>query len=256
MGKEILITIITPVYNGEKTIGRTIESVINQTYKNIQYIIVDGKSTDKTLDVIKNKVKDNDINIKIISEQDQGIYDAMNKGINNSNGEIIGIINADDWYELNAVQKIIEAYKRDYNKLKVFYSDLKIYKNEEFLKIWQVKNVDLRKRMLPHPTIFVSKNIYEKYGKFKIKYKINADWDFLLRLNTKKEIEFKKIDISLANFRTGGASSYYSIERLLDVFKIYTENLNILSACYYFFFYGIKSYVLSKILNLKKRGRF
>lgn len=250
MKKEILATIITPVYNGEKTIERTIESVLNQTYKNIQYIIVDGKSTDKTLEIIERKNIDK--RIKVISEKDKGIYDAMNKGINNSEGEIIGIINADDWYELDAVQKIVDEYKKSNGKLKVFYSDLKIYRDNKLLKVWRIKRLDLKKTMIPHPTVFIPKKIYKQFGNFKDKYKINADWDLLLRLSIKKEIEFQKIEGTLANFSVGGISSDYPIKRLFDSLRIYKENLNLFSAYYYFLFYGTRNYIISKLLKIKK----
>jgi len=101
--KDILVSIITPCLNSKKTIRKTIESVINQTYKNIEYIIVDGESTDGTIEIIneyREKYKDC---IKFISEKDNGIYDAMNKGIKLCSGSLIGIINSDDYYETNAV---------------------------------------------------------------------------------------------------------------------------------------------------------
>ena len=104
MNNSPLISIITVSYNAVKTIEDTITSVLNQTYSNIEYIIIDGASTDGTLEVIK-KYQD-DISI-IVSEPDKGIYDAMNKGIERANGELIGIINADDWYEANAVERSI-----------------------------------------------------------------------------------------------------------------------------------------------------
>src|SRR5574344_2512884 len=104
--KKPLITIITVCYNSEKTIERTIKSVVNQTYKNIEYIFIDGASSDKTLDIIKKYMKEYSF-IKLISEKDNGIYDAMNKGISLSTGSIIGMINSDDYYELDAVESIV-----------------------------------------------------------------------------------------------------------------------------------------------------
>ncbi len=116
MSKLPLVSIITVVYNGAKTLEQTILSVLNQTYKNIEYIIIDGESTDGTLDIIemyRDKIS------TCISEPDEGLYDAMNKGVSIANGELIGIINSDDWFEKNAVELVVSSYVNNLNK-KVF----------------------------------------------------------------------------------------------------------------------------------------
>ncbi len=109
----MLFSIITVCYNSEKTIERTIKSVLNQTESNYEYIIVDGGSTDKTLDIVKNYEDAFNGRLKYISEKDNGIYDAMNKGIGMAKGELIGLINSDDYYELDALENI----KKEYEKL-------------------------------------------------------------------------------------------------------------------------------------------
>ncbi|MCB0383237.1 MAG: glycosyltransferase, partial [Psychroserpens sp.] len=128
MTKEPLISIITVVFNGEKYLQQTIDSVTNQTYKNIEYIIIDGGSTDETLNIIKA----NESHIDFwISERDNGLYDAMNKGISKAKGELIGMINSDDWYELNAVETVVNTYLKNPEK-RIFHADrYDVYPNEE-----------------------------------------------------------------------------------------------------------------------------
>ncbi|MDO4190908.1 MAG: glycosyltransferase, partial [Bacteroidales bacterium] len=129
MNNTPLVSIITVCFNAEKTIEQTIQSVINQTYSNIEYIIIDGKSTDSTLNIV-SKYKDNIATI--ISEPDNGIYDAMNKGIKLSSGELIGIINADDWYEKDAVKIMVNKYLSTENKdNSLYYGMIRIWKNNK-----------------------------------------------------------------------------------------------------------------------------
>ena len=117
--KLTLVSIITVVYNGEKYLQQTIDSVVNQSYRNIEFIIIDGGSTDGTLDIIK--ANEESVS-KWISEPDEGLYDAMNKGIRLSRGEIIGMINSDDWYELDAVKIMVEAFLNNPTK-NIFHAD-------------------------------------------------------------------------------------------------------------------------------------
>ncbi len=125
-----LVSIITVCLNSEKTIEQTIQSVINQTYPNIEYIIIDGKSTDRTLEIIdKYKGK---ISI-LVSESDEGIYDAMNKGLKLATGELIGIINSDDWYESDAVETIVNSFLADRN-VQVIYGNMDVYDQDKFIR--------------------------------------------------------------------------------------------------------------------------
>jgi glycosyltransferase involved in cell wall biosynthesis len=183
-----LISIITVVFNGEKHIKSTIESVLNQTYSNIEYIIIDGSSNDNTLNIIKSYK-----NIKLISENDKGIYDAMNKGINLANGEIIGILNCGDYYTENCISNIFDKYKIENLSLKDHY----IISGGMYLMNYKKKSkiaFDVNKSLLTklyqrmtlfHPSIFISKLTYLDYGLFDIKYKIAADYDLLLRFYDK-----------------------------------------------------------------------
>jgi len=216
-----LVSIITVCYNSEKYIRDAIESVLNQTYDNIEYIIVDGASTDNTLDIIKEYEPKFNGGMRWISEPDEGIYDAMNKGIDMANGEIIGIINSDDFYYKNTIEKIIRYHNR-FPKYKVFYANLVILSeiNGEELYIERGKIKKDKHLNFNHPTMFVDKGIYQKYGKFNTNFKLKADREFVLRL-LNKGVEFKFIDAELSAFRLGGVSN--KVLSLSKLFKLITR---------------------------------
>ena len=202
-----LISIITVVFNGEKYLEETIQSVINQTYSNVEYIIIDGGSSDGTLDIIK-KYED-----KIdywVSEKDKGIYDAMNKGIQVSQGEIIGIVNSDDYLYLDTISNIANLYLE--NKFNYTYGTLD-YIDENGNKLYEISSIGINNikykifKHMPylHPTMFVSKKLYEEIGMYNMIYKLSADYDFVLRLIENK---YKGVELSFKTgcFRVGGAS--------------------------------------------------
>lgn len=199
---EPLVSIITVVYNGAKTIEQTIVSVLNQSYKNIEYIIIDGRSSDGTTDIIKKYEKKIDL---WLCESDEGIYDAMNKGIELSKGDLIGIINANDWYEQDIISHIVDKYKESDHRT-VIYGLIRNFKNGEFYSIKGNTINTLRHDMIQHPTCFIPKGIYKKYGIYNSKYKYSADYDLILRF-VRSGVEFKFIERIIANFRTGGGSS-------------------------------------------------
>lgn len=199
-----LVSIITVVYNGDKYLEQTILSVLNQTYSNIEYIIIDGGSKDKSVSIIKKY--DSKISYWI-SEKDTGIYDAMNKGINMANGEIIGIINSDDWYEPDCIQTIVNYYLK--NNEFILYGLMRHFVDDQPIEIYSAYHSQLKNKMLPHSTCFVPAVIYNKYGTFNLSYKYCADYEFLLRLY-KEGIKFMMIEKVLANFRLGGVSFKYS----------------------------------------------
>ena len=207
--KNNKFSIITVCFNSEKTIEQTIKSVISQTYDNYEYIIVDGASTDNTLDIIKKYKEEYPDKILFISEKDNGIYDAMNKGIKMASGDIIGIINSDDWYESNALEIINAEYNKinDYNS--IMYGLLRQYKDNKFFQIKGNSHEFLKDNMIPHPTCFVPKQIYDKYGSFSLDYRIVADYELMLRFYNIPEVNFHRVEKVLANFRIGGASNGY-----------------------------------------------
>ena len=204
--KNICVSIITVCFNSEKTIERTIKSVLEQTYKNLEYIIVDGKSTDKTLEIVEKYRPLFKGRMKVISEPDQGIYDAMNKGICNASGELIGIINSDDYYETDTVENVVAAMKdEDYQ---ILYGMLRVIKeNEDTGVIVMPKHENLENEMLAHPTCFVTKKVYSDFGMYDIKYRSCADHDFMLRMRKHSEVVFIPVYKLLANFTEGTGMS-------------------------------------------------
>ena len=204
--KNICVSIITVCFNSEKTIERTIKSVLEQTYKNLEYIIVDGKSTDKTLEIVEKYRPLFKGRMKVISEPDQGIYDAMNKGICNASGELIGIINSDDYYETDTVENVVAAMKdEDYQ---ILYGMLRVIKeNEDTRVIVMPKHENLENEMLAHPTCFVTKKVYSDFGMYDIKYRSCADHDFMLRMRKHSEVVFIPVYKLLANFTEGTGMS-------------------------------------------------
>jgi glycosyltransferase involved in cell wall biosynthesis len=202
-----LISIITVAYNAARTIEQTIKSVISQSYENLEYIIIDGGSTDGTLDIIK-KYKDRiDFWIR---EPDKGIYDAMNKGITYANGELIGIINADDWYEPDIISYIADCLINT-DKNTVIHGLLRIIKDEQFYSIKGNSTRVLKYDMIQHPTCFIPKSIYQQCGMYNIKYKYSADYDLVLRY-VNSGVQFKFIEQVIANFRIGGISSAFKAQ--------------------------------------------
>lgn len=224
---EPLVSIITVSFNSEKTIEDTFNSILNQTYKSIEYIIIDGNSKDKTIDIIKkyeNKFIRRGISFKWISEKDNGIYDAMNKGIDLAKGEIIGLLNSDDWFEKDTLEKVTREYRK--SNFDVFYADIKIVmKNRSFIKKSKLsKNVT--SRYWNHPTTFVRNSVYKKY-KFKCE-SIHDDLDFLLKIRKNKNLKIVVLNEVLANFRFGGVSNKKSLKNMFWNIKnknrIYREN--------------------------------
>lgn len=216
------ITIITVNYNGSKTLSRTIESILNQGHNDIEYIIIDGKSTDNSLEIIKkyeNKFRDRGYEYKWISEKDTGIYNAMNKGIKMAKGNVIGILNSDDWYEKESLEIIAKEFEKD-ESIGIVYGLLRTIKNNKYHEI--VGNYNSYGNG-QHPTVFVKKIIYDNYGYFNEKYKIASDSDFLLKLKNNK-IKYKFIEKILANFSIEGISNKAFLKTNLENIEIFYKN--------------------------------
>ncbi len=213
-----LISIITPTLNRRETLVSTMESVFNQTYPLIEYIIIDGGSTDGTVEMLEEWDEKIDY---WVSEKDRGIFDAMNKGIDLARGELIGIINSDDWYAPTTVEKVVNAWKED-PEADVFFGDaLVILRDIDFAFLRKGNWRKLPQEMsINHPTCFLTRRAYEKWGKFDISFPYAADYELALRLYT-NGAKFHYIPGILAYQRKGGVSEGYGVH--LDVFRIYLK---------------------------------
>ncbi len=240
MKNKVLVSIVTVAYNSENTIKDTIESVLNQTYQNIEYWIIDGNSTDRTVKIAEEYRQEfikKGIKFNIISEPDNGIYDAMNKGVKHSNGEIVGLINSDDWYEPDAVEKVIKCYEN--TSFDMMYADLNIVKKSGVT----VKHSRLRKyvssRDWNHPTTFITKQMYNKY-QYKVK-NIYDDFDLAIRIK-KDDNKVVVLNEVLANFRFGGVSNEKNFKKTVNRMKARYEvyRCNGLSRFYLFECVGVE----------------
>jgi glycosyltransferase involved in cell wall biosynthesis len=197
-------SIITPVYNAESTIERTLLSVIAQPRQtDLEYIVVDGGSQDQTLEIIKKYASHIDV---IISSKDLGVYDAMNKGIRQATGDIIGIINSDDWYNDNAFQTIEKAFA-DYPETEILYSPIHNYFEGKYLNTFSPGHLDRLpfKFTINHPSCFVRRSVYDRIGEFDLTYRIAADYDFILRAY-QAGVSFKAIEVPLVSYSLNGMS--------------------------------------------------
>lgn len=205
------ISIITVVYNNEKTIKEAMQSVLSQTYTDIEYVIIDGKSKDNTVNLI------NDYKEKLgyfISEKDNGLYDAMNKGILACTGDVIGILNSDDLYQDSTViAAVMEQFIND-AELDILYADLVYVKKDDTNKVvrkWKTKSYYdsffENANVPPHPALFVRNKVYENVGLFDLQYKLAADYELMLRMFKKHEFKSKYFNKLVIKMRLGGATN-------------------------------------------------
>lgn len=207
------ISVITATFNSGKTVRDTIESVLRQTHTDIEYIIVDGKSQDNTMEIVRSYGPQFGGRMRYTSECDKGIYDAMNKGIAMATGDVVGILNSDDFYTANDVLEQVAKAMAD-GSIDAVYGDVH-YVNEEHLdqcvryytsrpfhRSW------MRFGFMPaHPSFYCRRRVYEQYGTFDLSYKVAADFENLLRLIFVHRIRARYIPKDFVTMRTGGASS-------------------------------------------------
>lgn len=206
------VSIITATFNSAKTLELAMDSVLNQTYKDIEYIIVDGSSSDGTLELIRSKAEKAD-NIFWASEIDKGIYDALNKGISKATGDIIGFVHSDDYLaDPKIIDKIVEIFSS--KKVDGVYGNLHYVQLEQpeiVVRNWQSQSFKsglLNRGWMPaHPTLFLKKEIYESYGAFNLDYRIAADYDFILRIFNTKHLKFEFLSETIMKMRVGGESN-------------------------------------------------
>jgi glycosyltransferase len=203
------VSIITATYNSSQVISECLQTFNQQDYPFIEHIIVDGASKDNTLEVVNaNKRKDT----VIISERDKGIYDALNKGIAKATGDIIGILHSDDFFATpTAISQIVEEIKKGFDGC---YSDLKYVQRDDVSKVHRHWKAGLPSQlqlelgwMPPHPTLFLRREVFQEISNYSLKYKISADYDFILRMMTSNKYKISYIPETLVCMKTGGTSN-------------------------------------------------
>jgi len=250
------ISIITIVWNNKDTIRDAIDSVLSQAYKDIEYIIVDGASSDGTVDIIKSY---GDKISKFISEKDNGLYDAMNKGIALATGDVVGMLNSDDvYFDNKVIEKVVNQFKdkntdsvygdlyyvkeNDLNEV-VRYWKSSVFRQDSFAKGWHP----------PHPTFFVKKEIYQQYGLFDLNMKVSADFELMLRFLEKYKISTAYIPSVFVRMRTGGESNR-SIKNIItgnkSILKAFDKNGIKVNKFMYLFYRFVP-----KIIQMIRRGK-
>ena len=209
----VKVSIVTATYNSARTLGDTMKSVLKQTYPDIEYIVVDGSSTDNTKDVIRQYEPQFSGRLKWVSEKDGGIYDAMNKGIRMATGDIVGILNSDDYFTSDdVIERMVVNF--DAPSTDAVYGDIhfihdgepdkivRYYSSKPFRPMW------LRFGFMPaHPSFYCRRSVYEKAGLYKTDYAIGSDYEMMVRLFMVHKIRAKYLPIDFVTMRTGGAST-------------------------------------------------
>jgi len=248
------VSIITVTYNSAATLSRTLRSIEQQTYPEIEHILIDGESADATMPIIHDYASRHD-NVRYVSEKDRGIYDAINKGIKMATGEIIGILNSDDTLASNeTIAHIVKTFEETGADLT--YGDLvycrytPIERQLHVVRNWVSNDFDPHSLrfgwMCPHPTLYLRRKVYDEQGLYKPHYRISADYDFILRVFSKKEYKKAYIPEVLINMEIGGVSN----RDLRSMARKTREDIRVLKENGQFRFYTI----LAK--NLRKIGQF
>jgi glycosyltransferase involved in cell wall biosynthesis len=211
--EDIVVSIVTVSYNSEKTIRQTIESVLHQTYSNIEYWIIDGQSQDSTAAIAREYEEafaKKGSRYHVISEPDDGIYQAMNKGCAIATGTLVGIINSDDWYEPNAIERVVDTFHK--TGFDMFYADIRLVKEHgEMIKRARYRRL-ATSRDWNHPTTFLRREIYDRF-QYECRT-IHDDFDLILKV---RNAGYKIVTLNevLANFRVGGTSNNGGVKKAI-----------------------------------------
>ncbi|MBV1758471.1 MAG: glycosyltransferase [Dethiosulfatibacter sp.] len=245
------ISVITVSYNSEKTIRDTLKSVYTQSHDSIEHIIIDGNSIDKTTTILKeyeSKFENTNIVYKWISEKDNGIYDAINKGIKMATGEVVGILNSDDYYtDSSVLADISETFVN--KECECLYANLKYIDptTEKVTRDWKSKpfrNGLFEKSWTPaHPTFYCKKSVYDKYGLYRTDFKIAADVELMYRFLEKNNILSHYLDRYIVTMRQGGVSSSGLKSTIIitkEMIRAFKDNGNHLNIVKYLFYKGLK----------------
>lgn len=246
-------SIITATYNSVATLNSCMISVLHQSFQNIEFVIIDGNSTDESLTLVKqHQLKFPLIEFKILSEPDRGIYDALNKGIKLATGQVIGFVHSDDMLADNQIISTI-ANKFENENLDGIYGDLQYVRKNNINKViryWKGAdyNSDLIKKgwMPAHPTFFLKRDVYEKHGLFNTNYKISADYDFMLRILKDESLKFTYLPKVIIKMRVGGASN----QSIKNIIKKTKEDYHVVKAN------NIGGWFLIFLKNLSKVRQF
>ncbi len=241
---DLKISIITVCLNAAKTIRKTIESVANQTVLPFEYIIIDGGSTDGTLEIIKEY---GSLITHVISEKDAGISDAFNKGIRLASGDLIGILNADDWLEDDTLRLVAENIKEG----DVVHGKVQYWRGEKKDYLAEGNHLLLGKEMtIHHPTVFVKKSVYDSLGGFKLDYRYAMDYELLLRFHI-KNVRFIYVNEILTNMAFDGASDKNWKKAIKESYRAKTENgLPIANAKMYYWKQLSRTFVARSLTKL------
>ena len=214
MNESILVSVITVCFNSAKTIEDTIRALLSQTYQNWEHIIIDGGSKDNTIERVKSYEKEYNGRLRLYQGPDKGIYDAMNKGITYAKGVIIGINNSDDWYAMDALEKVVESYLSCPGEEIIITGGLKRMRDGVVLynqMHYDITLAGLKKGMpLQHPAVFVSNSVYARLGGFDLSYPHIADYDFVWRCYADGKVKFLFVNSVVSYMREGGASDCLS----------------------------------------------
>lgn len=217
------VSIITTSYNSAATIADTMDSVLRQTYPNIEYIVKDGGSTDGTQDILKKYEPKFKGRMKWFSERDLGIYDGMNQGIEKATGDIVGILNSDDFFTSdNVIENMVRSMVKEH--VDAVYGDIhfvrdsnlnvviRYYSSKQFRPFW------LRLGFMPaHPSLYLRRKVYEKIGLYKTDYKISSDFEMMVRLFLKNHVSYYYLPQDFVTMRTGGASTRNFHNRMIGL---------------------------------------
>ena len=208
------ISLITATYNSAETLRDTMQSVLNQTFKDIDYIIVDGGSNDATIDILKEFEPQFEGRLRWVSEKDKGIYDAMNKGVKMAHGDVVGILNSDDFFASDKVLETVNAAFTEKPEIDGVYADVRYVDWHDTTKTVRMFSGKEFKReqlcwgkMPPHPSFYVKRECYEKFGLYSLDYPICADYDMFVKMIWIGNINTLYINDVFVNMRSGGTSS-------------------------------------------------
>ena len=249
MNESVKVSVVTACYNSAKTIGSTIQSVNAQSYANIEQVFIDGGSTDDTLNVISASARKNH---SVLSESDNGIYDALNKGVQRATGDVVGFLHADDFYtDDSVVKRIADCFSRA--EVQAVYGDLQYVSQsdtDKVIRTWNTKPFSpgrlKRGWMPPHPTLYVRKEWYERIGGFDTQYRIAADYLSILQLFRHPDFEAVYLPQVLVKMRVGGASN----RSLKNIIQKSREDYGVLKRA------GVGGLGTVMCKNMRKVGQF